>query len=178
MRFIQILEVNMELKQAAKISGLLVFSYVFVICSVPANASTVTSTYPVQNTHSAPVSVTETVYFSDILDGGTVNSNNFVVHAQYRTPVTGSFTINTDNFDFDPAVNFHPGELVTSTVTDGIEAGSEMVDPYVWQYRCVVGGGEGTFVDSGQLLGGGLRSHDVELGDLDGDGDLVIWMRL
>ncbi len=35
-----------------------------------------------------------------------------------------------------------------------------------------VNNGDGTFTDSGQLLGGNAYSEDVSLADLDGDGDL------
>ena len=45
--------------------------------------------------------------------------------------------------------------------------------PYgmVWQFRAAVLSGSGFFTDSGQALGS-ADSHDLALGDLDGDGDL------
>jgi len=72
----------------------------------------------------------------------------------------------------DPAADFHAGELVQVTVTDGIESTTPTsATPVLWQFRSAVEGGNGVFGDSGQSLGNG-DSRSVSLGDVDGDGDL------
>lgn len=125
---------------------------------------------PAANSHVAPTNTNLTVTTSGIVNQSTVDSTTFVVHAGFRAPVNGTFSFPINSIVFDPDLDFHPGELVSTTLTAGIEVDSIPMDPYVWRFRTIVGGGTGLF-DNTQLLGSS-RTNRAELGDLDGDGDL------
>lgn len=147
-----------------------------ILCSaslLPSSmANEVDSVLPDQNRNYAPVSTNVVVNFDEAVDSDTINSATFVVHRAFRSPVTGSFTPGSTNFVFDPDIDFLPGELITSTVTDGVESGGVPATPFVWQFRTAVSAGNGLFVDSGQLIVGSTRTESVALGDIDNDGDL------
>ena len=75
---------------------------------------------------------------------------------------------------FDPAANFYPGEIVRVTATAGIQSsGAEANTPRVWEFRTGVGSGSAQFVSNGQTLGT-TNPHGLDMGDVDGDGDLDI----
>ena len=71
----------------------------------------------------------------------------------------------------NPSSDFHPGELVQTTVTDGVTTDEGGVTPHVWQFRAKVNIGGGVFTQSSNNLGDSA-SYGVSLGDVDGDSDL------
>ena len=102
-----------------------------------------------------------------------MSAQTFVVHGS-QTARTGANTTSgagTTTITLDPFDDFHPGERVQATVTDGITTGLGAVTPYVWQFRTEVPGGSGLFFGVAPFLGN-AASRSAGLGDLDGDGDL------
>jgi hypothetical protein len=75
--------------------------------------------------------------------------------------------------DFNPSVNFRPGEDVVVMLNSGIlSAGGLVLNPRQWQFTVAAEGCTNfTFYGNGQALGGD-SSSSVALGDVDGDGDL------
>ena len=138
----------------------------------------VTSVNPLEGSHDALVATNISATFDEAIDNATVSDQTFVVHGQQFGRL---LTINGDitslgatgmAVTLDPASDFHPGELVQTTVTSGIASTTATnVTPFVWQFRTAPTSGSGVFDDSGQSLGNQV-SNDVTLGDLDGDGDL------
>ena len=126
---------------------------------------------PEANSHTAILTTNLIINLDSLLEPTTVTADTFVVHRGWRCSEGGDFTIGTTSFAFDPSLGFLPGELLSATVTSGIEAGGIPVTPFVWQFRAQVIEGTGEFYDSGQEIGN-LDSADVALGDVDGDGDL------
>jgi hypothetical protein len=164
--------------------GLLVTNRSFVVTLLepfwvestqPLNGGTVPQTGPISAT------------FNRTVNGGTVDAGSFTVRGQQTGIYQGSYTVGSV-VDFDAASAFKPGEQIVVNLTDDVRsAGGEILIPYAWQFRAAVGGGTGTFVDSGQAPGyyndipldmdplapeSVLDSQAVALGDLDGDGDL------
>ncbi len=128
---------------------------------------TVASLLPDANSHDADPSTDIRADFTQPIDAGTVDDQTFAVHAHQTgrllsingdiTSLTGSGTQVT----FNPAADFHAGELVQVTITDGLEqsGGGSVGGPFVWQFRTATTAGPGEFFDSGQTLGdhGSLR---------------------
>lgn len=75
--------------------------------------------------------------------------------------------------DFNPSVNFLPGEDVVVMLNSGILSSNGLVlNPRQWQFTVTAAGCTNfTFYGNGQALGGD-SSTSVALGDVDGDGDL------
>lgn len=76
-----------------------------------------------------------------------------------------------------PARPFFPGEHVQGVVTSRTHGltGTAFGVPVVWQFRTAVSVGWGTFVERSSGLDS-TWSEDVALGDLDGDGDIDIFL--
>jgi hypothetical protein len=139
--------------------------------------TTVTGVTPLANSHNAAVSTDISATFDQNITAAT--DQNFVVHsAQGGRLVGGATSVSTSGTTaaHDPTNNLFPGERVQATVTGGLATAG---GPEVWQFRTAVGGGLGTFVASGQSIGIAAendRNLGLEVGDLDGDGDLDIFM--
>ncbi len=126
---------------------------------------------PAGGSNTAPVNSNLSVIVDTALDPDTVNSGNFVVSGGFHSPVTGSFITDSNMFTFDPSTDFHPGETIQATITQGVESSGLPVGPYVWCFITAATGGSGTFVENVQYPESN-SSRSVALGDLDGDSDL------
>jgi hypothetical protein len=132
----------------------------------------VTSTTPAANALDVERGANITVEFDYDVNGATVTEDTFNVDGSRSGPVGGTYSGGgTGNITFVPSSDFEYGEIVTVTLTTGIEGmdGRTLEAPVTWQF--VVGVISGVFGDSGQSLGTSGSIH-VSLGDLDGDRDL------
>jgi len=143
----------------------------FVISFGSANAASVTTLNPVANTHTATNTANLTATFDGNVDALSVNDTTFVIHRGFEDNPVGGFSVSGAEITFDPTYDFYPGELIQTTITNGITVDGTPVAPYVWQFRTVVNSGYGLFIDNGEGYGSST-SCGISLGDLDGDGDL------
>ncbi len=132
--------------------------------------TTVTNVSPSPNSHTASLNTTLAITLSGAINEATVTNQSLVVHGGGHGHMDGTITFGS--IYYDPSQDFFPGELVQTSVTAGVlDASNLPITPYVWQFRAAAGTGPGTFADSGQnMMIPGIS--DVELGDVDGDGDL------
>ncbi len=135
----------------------------------------VTAVSPPVNAPAAPVTSDVAVTFDQAINPTTSSAATFAVHTMQRGQLVGpAATVTTAGpvVTLDPTSDFFPGELVQATVTAGIQStGGEPATPQVFQFRTAVQSGGGLFLQSPLPLGN-QESLDIELGDLDGDGDL------
>ncbi|MAE64886.1 MAG: hypothetical protein CMJ18_11510, partial [Phycisphaeraceae bacterium] len=144
-------------------------------------AATLQSLAPAANSPSVAVSTDVTATFTGDVDAATVTDQSFVVHAaqsgRLLTSQGDALSVNQATVTLDPSDDFFPGQWVSVTATDAIDnlpggrgpGGAPL--PQVWQFQTAATGGDGLFTDNGQSLGDG-STRDVDLGDVDGDGDL------
>ena len=135
--------------------------------------ATITSVDPLANSHAAPVSTDISVTFDEAITPGSATPQTLVVHSTMR-PNTTTVSATGMTVTADPTFDFFPNELVQVTATAGIQ-GATPTAPRVWQFHTGATAGSGEFVVSGQSIGdasANTSSYGVELGDLDGDGDL------
>jgi hypothetical protein len=132
---------------------------------------------PAPNTHNAPITSSILVSFATAIDPTTVSTRTIAIHSAQHGLVTGTYAISNTQVLMTPARPFFPGELVQGVVTTDTQAitGTALVVPAVWQFRTAAGAGSSTFV-SRQLVLDSTQSEDITLGDLDGDGDLDIFL--
>jgi len=139
----------------------------------------VESLVPAANSHTAPLDTDVSVIYDQALDPGSVSDATLAVHAMQSGRLlepADAFAVSGNTITVDPAADFKPGELIRVTSTTGIEnlGGEGSPAARTWQFRTEVTAGSGVFRDSGQDLGEAI-TFTVELGDLDGDGDLDVF---
>jgi uncharacterized repeat protein (TIGR01451 family) len=123
---------------------------------------------------SRTASIRATYEFS--MDFATFNPGTFSLHGGFTGQMAMEGTYSqpaTATLVFDPTPEFKPGEKIEATLTDGIEASISQIPAAscVWQFWAAVEGGHGTFCDTETEISA-VESRSVELGDVDGDGDL------
>ena len=134
----------------------------------------VISLAPPANTHTAPLTASVSITYSQAISVTTVNTRTFAVHAMQTGLLTRTYSVDGGTISLTPIQPFKLGELVQTSATTGTLSlsGQEPISPTVWQFRAAVAGGSGIFDDSGQSLSSSESAAVVALGDLDGDGDL------
>ncbi|MCK5147940.1 VCBS repeat-containing protein, partial [bacterium] len=135
----------------------------------------VVSHTPAQNTIDVSVSSSLSMTFSKNINAATLNDDiTFNVDGSLSGEHQGVFSGGgTSTITFDPTNDFEVGEVVTITLTTGIQStdATPLDAPYTSQFFVEAPFGSCTFMDSGNNLGS-YQSYDISLGDLDGDGDL------
>ncbi|MBN1135642.1 MAG: VCBS repeat-containing protein, partial [Anaerolineae bacterium] len=141
------------------------------------NQNQIMAVDPAPNSHTAPVTASLTITASGAISLSSATSGGLVIHGGFRGQLDGAVGQPGPNLlFFNPATDFFPGELVNTTVTaDLIVDGQPLDAPLVWQFRTAVTGGYGWFVYSEQALSA-VNSRRSLLGDLDGDGDLDVFV--
>ena len=135
--------------------------------------TTITAVDPAENSFSGSLATNVSATFDQDVTAAT--DQTFVLHRSQSGKLSGGDTtvsISGQTATHDPTDNFFAGELVQATVTSGVTTAGGAANARVWEFRAGIGGGLGTFTNSGQLIGGNKISNGVQLGDLDGDGDL------
>ncbi|MHC5112213.1 MAG: PKD domain-containing protein, partial [Planctomycetota bacterium] len=128
---------------------------------------------PVQNELDVASDTSVEAVFSAAVDPVSLTGGTFVVQGAQTGKLAGTLTTDANIADFEPDASFKPGELVTTTLTSGLnrDPGGSLVAPFISQFTAAVLRGSGDFLDGGELSGGSAGSA-VALGDLDTDGDL------
>ena len=139
------------------------------------NAQTVVSTVPAQNGLNVELSTNILVTFDIDMDPATINAKTFIVHASLTGLRTGIYSYNSDTktAKFDPDSDFKIGEVVSISLTTGIQAaiGDSLAGLYVWSFGVTVKAGSGGFLATSTPAVGNYPSSVVG-GDFDADGDL------
>ena len=106
------------------------------------------------------------------VDGRTVSTATFSVHAGFQGRLDGLF--GSGSVTFDPDRDLLPGEQVEASVTAGVHSRTgHRIVPYVWRFRAASLGGSGHFITHPVTPTlPAFQNPDVALGDLDADGDL------
>jgi len=106
-----------------------------------------------------------------------VDLNNFIVHGSQSGELGGAYSgEGTDNPSFNPTNDFLPGEEIEVRFADGTSAGlltvkGTPVKGYIYRLTAAAGTGPAEFT-SAFSSPFSSSTHGVDLGDVDGDGDL------
>ena len=144
------------------------------------------SSTPANAANNITVSNNISATFTEAIAVGTVTSANFVVHGGFigkhstggtaSTHKDGTYTGGgTTTLTYNPGINFKPGELVSVSLTTGLQNGSAqaLTAARVYQFRAAASVGPAVFNNSSSDVDTPTYSTvSLSLGDLDGDGDL------
>ena len=134
----------------------------FVTQVVPSNAS-----------HNVIPDTVVSVTFNRAIDFTTVNSRTFTLRGSLTGDYSGTYNQTNNSVQFDPSINFKPGEEIVVNLSNGLQAeDGTPLKAYAWQFRIAVDGGSGFFINSGETFNNTNNSPASALGDLDNDGDL------
>jgi len=130
---------------------------------------------PPANAHDVSTSTVVFIRYTEDISPPTVSRRTFAVHAMHTGLLPGTYGVDGGLIQMTPTQPFRPGEFVQVSATTGTLnlAGMGPLSPTVWQFWTVVGGGSGTFYESGQVFSQSTTLA-VAVGDVDGDGDLDV----
>jgi hypothetical protein len=161
-------------------------SQAFQSCQVsphsPATTFTVTHIIPANAALDVALDATIDATFSQPISSSTVSTRTFTVRGNQTGVYAGTYggvlsgTLIIGTVQFDPAQNFKPGEEIVVNLGNGMQAANgTLLTPYAWQFRATVLGGSNSFFASDPGMDS-TWSEDLRIGDLDGDGDLDIFV--
>ncbi len=130
---------------------------------------------PDRNAHAVSFIPAISATYDLLMDPATVTSRTFAIHGMQLGQRLQTYSVDGRVVSLTPTQPLKPGELVQVSATTGTlsMSGRGPISPTVWQFRAAVGGGSGTLDPPLTTPGFGAgSSFGVELGDLDGDGDL------
>ncbi|MDO7876506.1 T9SS type A sorting domain-containing protein [Hymenobacter sp. ASUV-10] len=137
----------------------------FVFAAFGASAQVITSLLPPRNALNAPRTTAVAATLSVPVAVGA-GSALHVFSAQAGGHKAGTAAATGNIISITPTVEFKPGEIVRTTLAAG--AGTA---PQVWQFTAAAGQGPGVFRGATNPLIGS-STNDVEVADIDNDGDL------
>ncbi len=144
------------------------------------------SSSPANAKHNITVGSNITATFSQAIASGTVSSSTFVVHGGFigKHSTGGTASTHKDatytgggttTLTINPGANLAPGELLSVTLTTGLQNGSAQAlsSAKVFQFRAATTGGPAVFSNNSHNVDASTNAtRSISLGDLDGDGDL------
>ncbi len=154
-------------------AGLLSGALTFWLSAAAGQAQTpvITGLAPASNANAVARSSDIAISFSTTMNVATLTAATIRIYGSQSgfLSTRGSFSGNQTR-NFNPALDFKPGEEIMITVTGaGSLSGDLLARPLVYAFRAAPRGSFGVFESS--AFGGG-SSTDVAVGDLDGDGIL------
>jgi predicted nucleotidyltransferase len=116
--------------------------------------------------------------FDDDVNGGTLTNGTFVVHGHLGGLASGAFSYDgpSRTVTLDPSREFHAGEVLRVSATDGIlNTSAQGLEPYGWQFT-VSPVRDRSFAGFVEIDAGLQNVYDSSAawGDVDNDGDLDI----
>ncbi|MCK9409302.1 MAG: Ig-like domain-containing protein, partial [Bacteroidetes bacterium] len=139
---------------------------------------TISSTSPTTNKLNVSATSDITITFNETMTNATLTSSTIKVHGNYRGYYTGSFSYGATSATFNPDSSFKAGEIITVTVTTGVQNASNvaMATPRVFNFTVDAPAGYAKFSSpvNYTAFGTGSGNHYSVLADLDKDGDIDI----
>ena len=137
-------------------------------CLVP---SFVVSSNPETNALNVAATSSITTTFSVDMNSATITPATMIVRGQSTGKHSGTIAYNpsTRTASFDPTVDFAAGEVVTVTLTNGVQSSQGVsLAPFSWSFTTAAQGG-GTFLPRVNLASGDAP-QDLRAADFNGDG--------
>ncbi|MBO6792631.1 MAG: VCBS repeat-containing protein [Balneolaceae bacterium] len=135
----------------------------------------VTEVSPTVNSVGVAITDNITATFNDDINSSTLTSSTVLVHGSQRGKLTGTISYDSPSktMTFDPDSSFRAGEIITVTITTGVEnsTGSSLTYPKTYSFSAKAEGA-GYFSYSGEFSVFPNYVSQLEGMDLDGDGDL------
>ncbi len=160
------------------ISVVLLFSWrmPLVAAAHGANSANVVSVTPSQNAVGIPVACNIIVSFDTDMNPSTLNNSTIFANCSFTGLKSGAISYDeiTRTCTFNPSSDFLPGELITVSLTDGIQSstGAALAGSHVWTFTTATSEASSRFERDTTLKDQGGFVNDVGAADLDGDRDV------
>jgi len=140
--------------------------------TVPAQSPAVSSVTPSPNTIGVNAASDIKAVFDRNMNPSTLNHLTMIVDGRFSGRHSGQFQSAADSVVFNPNDDFLPGEVVTVTLTAGVESdsGEPLENGYSWSFIADVSNGSRYLFDSDYGTGNDPRA--VVTADFDSDGYL------
>jgi len=149
--------------------------FIILLAGTPSTAANIVSTTPGQNELNVAVSSNITVTLDEDMDGTTLNNSTILIHSNMTGlhPGTIAYDSPSRTVTIDPDNDFMVGEIVTVTLTTGIESsgGFPLSNSFCWSFTIAVNTGTG-ILGSATNYAVGSYPRSILAADLDLDGDI------
>jgi hypothetical protein len=112
------------------------------------------------------------------MTNSTLSPDNIKVHGNYRGFYSAAYSVSGNTVTINPDSSFKPGEVITVSVTTGVQNSTNepMASPRVYSFTVDAPGGYNKFSSpvSYTAYGSGSGNHYSVMADLDKDGDIDI----
>jgi len=148
---------------------------IFLICgTVFAQAPNVVSVAPGQNELNVAADASISVTFDTDMAAETINENTFVVTTSLTGKCEGTYSYDPGTYTaaFDPVIDFLAGDIVSISLTGGIQSGGEvaLAQSFRWSFTVVVASSAGPCFDSTHSYTP-ANPGDMFVADFDNDND-------
>lgn len=146
-----------------------------IVCPAALYGQNVVSTAPQQNALQVSPATDISVIFDVAMDATTITSATFLVQTTGAGTQSGAISYDgpTQSASFDPDREFGTGEVVTVTLTEGVQSsgGAPLAGGYGWSFTVGAGSGGG-FISPYLSSPAADYPRSLCAADLDDDGDL------
>lgn len=132
----------------------------------------VSSTSPVRNAVNIALNSNIAITFNTAMDNTTLTTSNIKVYGSLSGFAAGTIDIVSDTGTFNPTSDFTEGEVVTVTITTGVESSGNIAleNPYSFTFQVISSVEWVTATDV--VYATGTAPYDVKLADVTGNGHL------
>ncbi len=154
-----------------------ILTIITLFCIAGLHAMEVTSTEPRAVANAVNPNSLISIRFDSTLSTATVNASTIRISSSYSGTIDGTFEVYDNLVVFTPDEALPAGQRIQVLITDGVEnINNNPSIPYVYFFDVAASGSSAVFEQPATLNSAGDNVRHVFPADIDGDGDMDIFM--